>query len=294
MRILLLATLAVASLWAQQQPAPTTIKSNKISDNFYTIDGRGGTIGVLIGPDGVFMVDTQFADLSAGIAAEIKKITDKPIKFIVNTHQHPDHTGGNENFAKMGAMLLSRDQLRFRLAHPAPAANGQPGTPAPAAALPAMTYDGPVTLHMNGEEIQLIPIRNAHTDGDTLIRFVKNDILMTGDFYRSIQFPNIDRANGGSVNGMLDGLAFVIGQSGPSTKIIPGHGPTVTRSAVEAHRDMMLVLRAKVAPMVAQGKTLAEVNAAKPTAEFDSKVGEPGTTAERFIGQLYADLQAAK
>lgn len=294
MRILLLATLAAASLWAQQQPAPTTIKSNKISDNFYTIDGRGGTIGVLIGPDGVFMVDTQFADLSAGIAAEIKKITDKPIKFIVNTHQHPDHTGGNENFAKMGAMLLSRDQLRFRLAHPAPAANGQPGTPAPAAALPAMTYDGPVTLHMNGEEIQLIPIRNAHTDGDTLIRFVKNDILMTGDFYRSIQFPNIDRANGGSVNGMLDGLAFVIGQSGPSTKIIPGHGPTVTRSAVEAHRDMMLVLRAKVAPMVAQGKTLAEVNVAKPTAEFDSKVGEPGTTAERFIGQLYADLQAAK
>jgi glyoxylase-like metal-dependent hydrolase (beta-lactamase superfamily II) len=294
MRILLLATIAAASLLAQQQPAPTTIKSNKVSNNFYTIDGRGGTIGLLIGPDGAFMVDTQFADISAGIAAEIKKITDKPVRYIVNTHVHGDHTGGNENFAKMGATILSHDQLRFRLAHPAPGANGAPGTPAPAAALPAMTYSGPVTLHMNGEDIELVPIRAAHTDGDTLVRFVKNDIIMTGDFYRSIQFPNIDRANGGSLTGMLDGLAYVIGQSGPNTKIIPGHGPTVNRTAVQTHRDMILAIRDKVAAMVVQGKSLADVTAAKPTAEFDSKISEPGTTAERFIGQLYAELQAAK
>jgi glyoxylase-like metal-dependent hydrolase (beta-lactamase superfamily II) len=194
----------------------------------------------------------------------------------------------------MGATILSRDQLRFRLAHPAPGANGQPGTPAPAGALPKLTYDGPVTLHMNGEQIRLIPIRNAHTDGDTLVHFVNNDVLMTGDFYRSIQFPNIDRANGGSVNGMLDALAAVIGQAGPNTKIVPGHGPIVNRSAVVAHRDMLLALRDRVAALLAQGKTLAEVNAAKVYADFESKVTEPGTTAERFIGQLYADLQATR
>lgn len=294
MRTLLLVTVAAACAFAQAQQAPTTIKSNKISDNFYTVDGRGGTIGALVGSDGVFMVDTQFADISAGIAAEIRKITDRPIRFVVNTHLHPDHTGGNENFAKMGATILSRDQLRFRLAHPNPGANGAPGTPAPAVALPAMTYDGPVTLYMNGEEIQLIPIRNAHTDGDTLIRFVKNDVLMTGDFYRSIQFPNFDRANGGSVKGMLDALGFVIGQAGPNTKIIPGHGPIVNRDAVVAHRDMLLALRDKVAALVAQGKTLEEVNATKPTAEFDSKIDQAAATGERLIGQLYADLQAAK
>jgi glyoxylase-like metal-dependent hydrolase (beta-lactamase superfamily II) len=269
-------------------------KATKHSDNFISIEGQGGTIGVLFGPDGVFMVDTQAANTVDAVAAVIKGFTPQPIRYIVNTHVHPDHTGGNENFAKLGATLLARNELRYRLGHPAPAANGQPGTPAPAQALSKITYDGPVTFHMNGEEIQLIPIRAAHTDGDTLVRFVKNDIIMTGDFFRSIQFPNIDRTNGGTFNGMADGLAFVIGQAGPTTKIIPGHGPIVDRRAVEQHRDMMLAIRDKIAPMVAQGKTQAEVTAAKPTADFDAKVQQPGTTADRFVGQVYAELQAAK
>jgi glyoxylase-like metal-dependent hydrolase (beta-lactamase superfamily II) len=296
-RYFLLAAFAAAAVVAlgQGDMSKVEIKTNKVSDNFYTLDGQGGTIGVLTGPDGVLMVDAQFAPLSGKIAAAIKQLSGgQPIKYLINTHVHGDHTGGNENFAKMGATIMSRDQLRFRLEHPAPAANGQPGTPTPAAALPKFTYDGPVTLHLNGEEIQLIPIRNAHTDGDTLVRFVNNNVIMTGDFYRSIQYPNVDRANGGSVNGMLDGLAFVIGQAGPNTKIIPGHGATVDRNAVQAHRDMILTIRDRVAPMVAQGKTLPEVIAANPAGDFDSKVKEPGTTKDRFIGQLYADLKEGK
>ncbi len=267
------------------------IKTTKVSNNFATLEGNGGKIGVLYGSDGVFMVDTQFANLTDKIVAAIKQLTPQPIKYVVNTHVHGDHTGGNENLGKMGAVILSRDQLRFRLAHPAPGRGGQPGTPAPAAALPMITYDGPVTLHMNGEEIRLIPIRNAHTDGDTLIHFVNNDVIMTGDFYRSIQFPNIDRNSGGSLEGMLEGLAWVIGTAGPNTKIMPGHGPTVDRNAVEAHRDMIVALRAKVAPLVAQGKTLEEVTATNPLAPYESKVQEAGTTGTRFLGQLYAELK---
>ena len=234
-----------------QAPQPdfskVEIKTTKLSDNFYTLDGQGGVIGVLVGPEGIFMVDSQFAPLSQKIAAAIHQISNQPIRFMVNTHVHGDHTGGNENFAKMGVTIFARDELRWRLAHPAPGANGAPGVPAPAAALPVVTYEGPVTIHMDGEDVHLIPILSAHTDGDTLVYFPTNDVLMTGDYFRSVQFPNIDRVNGGSLHGMLEGLGITIGMAGPEpTKIIPGHGPMVDRAALIAHRDMILSIRNKV------------------------------------------------
>jgi glyoxylase-like metal-dependent hydrolase (beta-lactamase superfamily II) len=147
---------------------------------------------------------------------------------------------------------------------------------------------------MNGEDIQLIPIPVAHTDGDTMVRFVNNDVIMTGDFYRSIQYPNIDRANGGSLNGMIDGLGQVIARSGPNTKIIPGHGPTVDRNAVMAHRDMILAIRDRVSKLVDQGKSQDEVLAAKPTSDYDGKVPNSTETTQRFVTQLYAELKPAK
>jgi len=292
---LLLSVVLVALLRGQAQDfSAVEIKTTKVADNFYTLDGQGGTIGVLAGPDGVFMVDAQYAQLTDKIVAAIKKITPSPIRFMVNTHVHGDHTGGNENLGKMGVTIFSRDQLRYRLANPNPAASGAPGTPAPAAALPVVTYDQKVTVHLNGEDIELIPIRAAHTDGDTLVRFVKTDVLMTGDYFRSIGYPNIDRANGGTLNGMLEGLAQTIALAGPNTKIIPGHGVMVDRAGLTAHRDMILAIRDKVAPMVKQGRTLEQIVAAKPTADFDAKVPSVGTTGDRFIGQLVAELQTAK
>jgi cyclase len=277
-----------------QAPQPdfskVEIKTTKISNDFYTLEGQGGTIGVLVGPDGIFMVDSQFAPLSQKIAAAIHQISDKPIRFMVNTHVHGDHTGGNENFAKMGATIFARDELRYRLAHPSPGANGAPGVPAPAAALPVVTYEGPVTIHMDGEDVHLIPILSAHTDGDTLVYFPTNDVLMTGDYFRSVQFPNIDRVNGGSLHGMIEGLGITIGMAGPHTKIIPGHGPMVDRAALIAHRDMILAIRDKVAALVEQGKTVDEVLAAKPTSDFDS-IPNASTTSERFVRQLYAELK---
>jgi len=290
---------APARAQAPVDDSKTVVKSNKITDDFYTIDGRGGTIGVLVGPQGTFMVDTQFAPLTDRIVAAIKQISPNPIRFVVNTHVHPDHTGGNANMAKMGATIFARDELRDRLMHPPLGPNGQPMVPpAPEGALPVVTYEGKVTFHMDGETIDLIPIRKAHTDGDTMVYFHNADVLMTGDFYRSIGYPNIDRVNGGSLNGMIEGLSEVIALAGPNTKIIPGHGAIVDRNAVTAHRDMILGVRENVAKLIQQGKSAEEVIAAHPTAAFDSNVPPAAPNgdrmADRFVGQVYAELKAGK
>jgi len=298
--LLILSLIAAASARAQApvDDSKTVVKSNKITDNFYTVDGRGGTIGVLVGPQGTFMVDTQFAPLSDRIVAEIKQISPNPIRFVVNTHVHPDHTGGNANMAKLGATILARDELRDRLMNPNPGANGQPGTPAPDMALPVITYENKITFHMDGEIVDLIPIRKAHTDGDTMVYFHNADVIMTGDFYRSIGYPNIDRANGGSLDGMLAGLAQIVALAGPNTKIIPGHGPTVDRNAVAAHRDIILGVRNEVAKLMQQGKTSDEIVAAHPTSSYDAKVPPAAPNgdraADRFVGQLYAELKPSK
>ncbi len=283
---------------AQAQGAPdfskVEIKANRVTDKFYTLDGQGGKIGVLFGPDGVFMVDTQFAPLSDKIVAAIKRLTPQPIKFVVNTHVHGDHTGGDENFGKLGATIISREELRYRLAHPNPNANGTHGVAMAAAGLPRMTYRDQLTMRMNGEEVQMIAIPRAHTDGDTLVVFPGLDVIMTGDFYRSIQYPNVDRANGGSLQGLIDGLGVVIGHAGPNTKIVPGHGPTVDRNAVVAHRDMALAVRDRVTRLVDQGQSEDQVVAAKVTADLDAKIQEAGTTGVRFVRQVYAEVKSTR
>ncbi|WP_176256757.1 MBL fold metallo-hydrolase [Derxia lacustris] len=293
-RIALAVALVAGSASAQQAPdfSKVEIKTTKLADDFYVLEGQGGAISVLTGPDGVLLVDSQFAPLTDKLVAAIRRLSDKPIRFLVNTHVHGDHTGGNENFAKLGATLLSRDQLRERLAHPNPAADGTPGKPAPAQALPAITYDGPVTLHLNGEDVRLLPVRSAHTDGDTLVQFANHDVLAVGDYFRTVGYPVVDLNNGGSLRGLLDGLGATIGRAGPATRIIPGHGPITDRAGLIAQRDLLLAVRDKVAPLVAQGKTVEEVIAARPTADFDAQVAQSAQTSERFIKWLYAELKA--
>ena len=290
---LLVGCLSIAfatGVFAQQDFSKVEIKTTKLAGNLYTLEGQGGAIGVLTGPEGVLMVDSQFAPLTEKIVAAIKAIDSGPIRYLINTHVHGDHTGGNANLGAMGVTIIARPQLRARLEKPGPTATGAPGTPAPAAALPRLTYDAPMTFHMNGEQVQLIPIPSAHTDGDTLVKFVNADVIMTGDFYRSTGYPNIDRANGGSLPGMLAGLNKIIELAGPSTKILPGHGAIVDKAAVAAHRDMIIGVRDKVAPMVKKGMTVDQVTAAKPTSDYDAKMGDTGTTGPRFVGQLYAEL----
>ena len=281
---------------AQQQPdfSKVEIKTTRIADNFYTLEGQGGTISVLTGPDGLLLVDSQYAALTDKLIAALKKISNKPIRFLINTHLHPDHTGGNENFAKAGAVIFSRDQLRARLQRPNPAADGTPGKPAPDAALPVVTYDGPVSIHLDGENVRLLPIRNAHTDGDTLVSFQTHDILAVGDYYRGIGYPYVDLKNGGSLAGILDGLGATIGLCGPRTKVVPGHGPITDRNGLVAQRDLILAVRDKVSALIGQNKTLEEIIAAKPTAEFDALVPQGAQTAERFVTWMYAEVKAER
>jgi cyclase len=293
-RISLIVCAALAgAAYAQQQPPDFTkveIKSTQIAPDFYILEGLGGTVSVLTGPEGVLLVDSQFAPLTDKLVAAIKKITSKPIRFLINTHLHGDHTGGNENFAKLGAIIFSRDQLRQRLERPNPAADGAPGKPAPALALPVVTYDGPVSIYIDAEDVRLLPIRNAHTDGDTLISFSNHDILAVGDYYRGIGYPYVDLKNGGSLAGILDGLGATIGRAGPNTKIIPGHGPVTDRNAVIAQRDLILAVRDKVAALLAQNKTLEEIIAARPTTEFDAQVPRGAQTADSFVTWMYESL----
>jgi len=291
---LALALAGAGSVHAQQSPpdfSKVEIKTTQITSDFYTLEGLGGTVSVLTGPDGILLVDSQFAPLTDKLVAAIKKISNKPIRFLINTHLHGDHTGGNENFAKLGTVIFSRDQLRERLERPANKADGTPGKPAAALALPVVTYDGPVSIHLDGEDVRLIPIRNAHTDGDTLISFTNHDILAVGDYYRGVGYPYVDLKSGGSLAGILDGLGATIGRAGPNTKIIPGHGPVAGRNAVIAQRDLILAVRDKVAALLAQNKSLEEIIAARPTAEFDTQTPGGAQTADEFVTWMYEALR---
>src|SRR6195256_359976 len=304
--LFLLATLPVT---ASAQGIPydkIDIKTENIAPNLYMLsgseggdpghpDGAGGRIGVLAGPDGIFMVDAQYLQIGDKVLAAIRRIDPGPIRFLVNTHIHGDHTAGNATFAKLGAVLFAREELRQGMARP-PAAS----TPAlDPARLPVVTYGmgDPVRFRMNGETVELIPVRAAHTGGDTMIRFVNADAIMVGDFYRNFGYPFIDTNNGGSLKGALEALELTMKIAGSNTKLIPGHGSYIHRTDIVPYRDMILAVEAKVQQLITQGKTEAEVVAAKVTAPYDAKVpggllpAGNGTSGDRFVGMVYSQLK---
>ncbi len=287
--------LSCAASFAQTPPdfSKVEIRTTQLAPDFWTLEGQGGTISVLAGPEGILLVDSQFAPLTDKLVAAIRRVSDKPIRFLVDTHVHPDHTGGNENFARLGATIFARDQLRYRLEHPNPAADGTPGKPAPALALPVVTYNASLSIHIDGEDVRLLPVVAAHTDGDTIVSFPGHDIIAVGDIFRSFGYPYADLSSGGSLAGLLEGLSEIVDRAGPATKIIPGHGPIVDRNAVLAQRDLILAVRGKVQTLVDQGKSLDEILATRPTADIDARV--PGATpqaADRFVKWVHAEIVA--
>ena len=264
-------------------------------------DAAGGLVGVLTGPDGIFMVDSQYAQVSDKLLAAIKKLSPEPVRFMANTHIHPDHTAGNPFFGKMGVVIFAREELREQMARPPRGATGNAGPARDTAGYPVVTYGmgAPVKMHLNGETIDLIPVRAAHTSGDTMVRFENANVIMIGDFYRNFGYPFIDRANGGTLNGMLEGCDQLMKVAGPDTTLIPGHGTWIKRTDLVPYAEMIKSVRDKVQQLIAQGKTEKEVVAAKVTAPWDAKTagglgaaGADMTSADRFVGEVYQELKS--
>jgi glyoxylase-like metal-dependent hydrolase (beta-lactamase superfamily II) len=265
-------------------------------------DGAGGRIGVLHGPDGILVVDSQYGQIADKVMAAIRRISPAPIRILVNTHIHIDHTGGNTAFGKAGTVIYARDELRQQMMNPVPRADGSPGLARDPAGYPIVTYGlgEPVKVHMNGEVVEFIPVRAAHTGGDTIIRFQNANAIMIGDFYRNFGYPYIDIANGGSLKGLIDALDLTMKLAGPDTKLIPGHGTIINRNDIAPYRDMIFAVQEKVRAMVVQGASEQQVLAAKLTAPYDAKVpggllpaAGGGTSADRFVRAVYQELKRA-
>ena len=327
-RLLFLCTLAAAGVWAQEQGYPITVVppgkgpfqfpqgyqtpwdkiemlvTEKLAPNLYSLhgsagldpthpDAAGGRVAVLFGSDGVLMVDTEDPQLASKTLDTIRTFTSAPIKVVVNSHIHPDHTGGNAFFAKQGAVIFSQENLREEMLSPP----GRGGAPDPAG-VPAVTYryGSPgipaVTIHMNGETVDFIPMMPSHTAGDTIVRFNNANVIYIEDFYRNFGYPFADQANGGSIKGMIEAVDLIQKLAGPDTTLVPGHGTLVKRKDLLGYRAMLVEILAKVRKLRDEGKSLDEVLAANLTAPYDATtLGDTKQSKDRFITEVYDEVK---
>lgn len=252
-----------------------------VSGNVSYIEGAGGNIGLFVGEDGVFLIDDQYAPLTERIVAAIREISDEPIRFLVNTHMHPDHTGGNENFGRMGTTIFGHDNVRSQMI-----AAGYEQEP------PLVTFGEDLSFHINGETVHVFKVPDSHTNGDSYIRFESSNVIHTGDVYRTTTYPYIDVNNGGSFLGTIDALNVLIEMSDADTRIIPGHGSLSNVDEATAFRDMLVVIRDRVAGAIRDGMSLEEIQGAGLTAEYDERWAGEGRIggADSMLAAVYTDL----
>ncbi|WP_246125453.1 MBL fold metallo-hydrolase [Exilibacterium tricleocarpae] len=271
-----------------QEPKITTVP---VTDGVYMLQGRGGNIGVSVGTDGVFMIDDQYAPMSDAIRAAVAKLSDQPIRFLINTHWHGDHTGGNENFGKLGATIVAHDNVRARLASGGEVkAFKMVAQPAPAAALPVITFADGITFHWNGDTLRVEHVASAHTDGDSVIYFTEANVVHTGDLYFNGFYPFIDASSGGAMAGVIDGVARMLARIDDRTRIIPGHGPVSNKAELQAYHDMLKSVYQRIKGMKDAGKSAQEVVAAKPTAAFDAEWGSGFLQPDKWVEIVYAAI----
>ncbi|MGH7530160.1 MAG: MBL fold metallo-hydrolase [Gemmatimonadales bacterium] len=287
--------IAPGSSWAQQNFDTVQVRSERVAEGVYMLRGAGGNIGLSIGADAVFVVDDQYAPLTPKIRAAIAALTDRPVRFVLNTHWHGDHTGGNEAMGKAGALLVAHDNVRRRMsAGQVMEFFADTVAPAPQGALPVVTFSDTVTFHINGDAVRAFHVPAAHTDGDAFILWRNANVVHAGDVFVTYGFPFIDLSSGGSIDGLIAAVDVLLTLGDENVKIIPGHGALSDRAAVREYRAMLGTVRDRVRRGIAAGRTLAQIVATRPTAEFDARWGSGFVTPEQFVELVYRSLGAER
>jgi len=288
--LLLSLSLATGAV-AEDKFKDVEINTIQVGQGIYMLTGQGGNIGVFAGTDGVFLIDDQFAPLTEKIKTAIAAVSDQPVRFLLNTHWHPDHTGGNENMGKAGTVIVAHDNVRKRLAvdnfiemfsMEAPA-TGKAG-------LPVITFDDSLTFHLNGDELHVSHVNSAHTDGDSIVWFRTANVIHTGDIYFAGMYPFIDTNSGGSIEGTIKALDRVLSMADEKTVIIPGHGPVSNKSELLTYTDMLKTISKRMQKMLAGQSTLEQIQAAEPSKDFDGKYGEGFIKNTVFVEMLHSGL----
>lgn len=278
-------------IWAQQLDT-VPVRAERVTENLYLLTGAGGNITVAVGPDGALLVDAGLVQQGAKVVAEVRTITDRPIRYVVNTHFHFDHAEGNAALAGSGAVAVAHESVRRRLATPqtiGALTYEQPA--APAAGLPALTFSDSMTFRLNGETVTAFHVPRAHTDGDAVVHFRRANVVSMGDLFMApTNYPYLQVEAGGSIDGMIAALDRALAVSDAHTRVIPGHGPVTDRAAVRAYRDVLVTVRDRVQRRVAAGATLQAVLAARPSDEFDARYAGGLINGPQFVESVYRSL----
>jgi glyoxylase-like metal-dependent hydrolase (beta-lactamase superfamily II) len=288
--VIALTLCAAGTTVAAQNFDTVQVRATPVAGAVHLLVGSGGNIGLMVGDDAVFVIDDQFAPLTPKVLAAIKSVTPLPVRFVVNTHWHFDHTGGNENMGKAGALIFAHENVRRRMSTDQFIEALNRKEPAsPRGALPVVTFTDTVSFHLNGDSIIVFHVAPAHTDGDAVIVFTKANVVHMGDVFVSDRFPFVDRSSGGSNNGIIAAADRVLVTTNAATRIIPGHGPLADRARLKAYRDMLFTLRDRMRGEIAAKHTIEQVLASKITAEYDASWT---SGRERFLRLLHQELSA--
>ena len=284
---------ALAPAFAQPNFDEIEITTTKLAEGVYMLMGSGGNIGVSVGEDGVLLIDDQYAPLTQKIKTAVAAISDQPIRFVVNTHWHGDHTGGNENLGEAGAVIVAHENVRVRLStEQFRSFSNRRTPPSPEVALPVVTFTEDVTFHVNGDELHVFHVDHAHTDGDAIVHWRNENVIHAGDLYFASSYPFIDLDSGGAIDGVIAGIDRALDLSDEATQIIPGHGPLSNKQDLTVYRDMLKTIRTRVQTLMKEGKSLEEILASKPTAEFDERWGGGSIEPDRLVQFVYRSLSS--
>jgi len=298
-RFMALAGLCMVTAVGAQAPDYSKVeyRNEKLTDNLFVLFGGGGNIAVLTGPDGTLVVDSDVPELSAKMRAAVSLLSDRPARFLVNTHYHFDHAGGNPTLGRGDTVIVAQENVRKRLSgQQVIKQDGIDMTiePTPREGLPLVTFEDGLRFHLDGEEISLVHVAHGHTDGDAIVFFEKANVLHTGDLMMSIGYPIVDAGNGGTLDGLIAGQERALKFCDEKTRVIPGHGPVVGKADLQGYHDMLVTIRQRIGDLMRKGRSLEQIQAAAPTREFDDRWGKGFYKPDLFVQRVYIELGRAK